>query len=56
MEHRMASRRSLTPSTEQCLVEIYLADKQIAICPVNTIGIAGLGIDSCPEALHSECF
>ena len=61
MEHRMASRRSLTPSTEQCLVEIYLADKQIAICPVNTIGIAGLGIaglgiDSCPETLHSGMF
>ena len=56
MEHRMASRRSLTPSTEQCLVEIYLADKQIAMCPVNNIGVAGLGIDSCPETLHSGMF
>jgi len=56
MEHRMASRRSLMPSTEQCLVEIYLADKQIAMCPVSNIGMAGLGIDSCPESLRSGMF
>jgi hypothetical protein len=56
MEHRMASRRTLMPSTEQCLVEIYLADKQIAMCPVSNIGMAGLGIESCPESLRSGMF
>lgn len=56
MEHRMGSRRSLMPSTEQCLVEIYLADKQIAKCPVNNIGMAGLGIERCPETLLSGMF
>ena len=50
MEHRMGSRRSLIPSTEQCLVEIYLADKQIPMCPVSNIGMAGLGMDRCPES------
>lgn len=56
MEHRLGSRRSLMPSTEQCLVEIYLADKQIAKCPVNNIGMAGLGIERCPEILRSGMF
>ena len=56
MEHRMASRRLLMPSTEECLVEIYLADKQIAVCPVNNIGMAGLGIEHCPEILRSGMF
>ena len=51
MEHRMASRRSLMSSTEECLVDIYLADKQIARCSVSNIGIAGLGIDGCPDSL-----
>ena len=52
----MGSRRSLIPSTEKCLVEIYLADKQIAMCPVNNIGMAGLGIEHCPEILRSGMF
>jgi hypothetical protein len=56
MEHRMGSRKSLMPSTEQCLVEIYLADKQIAMCPVSNIGVAGLGIERCPESLRSGMF
>ena len=56
MEHRMGSRRSLIPSTEQCLVEIYLADKQIAMCPVSNIGMAGLGIERCPESLRSGMY
>ena len=56
MEHRMASRRSLMSSTEECLVDIYLADKQIARCSVSNIGIAGLGIDGCPDSLSSGMF
>lgn len=63
MEHRMASRRYLMPSTEhrapnteQCLVEIYFADKQTPMCPVSNIGMAGLGMDSCPESPRSGMF
>ena len=70
MEHPMASRRYLmpstehrapstehrTPNTEQCLVEIYFADKQTPMCPVSNIGMAGLGMDSCPESPRSEMF
>lgn len=56
MEHRMASRRSLMPSMEQCLVDIYLAEELIARCPVSNIGIAGLGIVGCPDSLSSGMF
>ena len=56
MEHRMSSRRTLMPSMEQCLVDIYLADKLVARCPVSNIGIAGLGIVGCPDSLSSGMF
>ena len=56
MEHRMSSRRTLMPNMEQCLVDIYLADKLVARCPVSNIGIAGLGIVGCPDSLSSGMF
>jgi len=38
------------------LAEIYFADKQIPMCPVSNIGMAGLGMDRCPESLRSGMF
>ena len=55
-EHRAPSTEHRTPNTEQCLVEIYFADKQTPMCPVSNIGMAGLGMDSCPESPRSGMF
>lgn len=56
MEHRMGSRRSLTPNNKLCFAELYLAGTRIAICPVSNIGMTGLGIENCPDQLRSGMF
>lgn len=51
MEHRIGSRLSPRLSAE-----VYVADKKVGTFPVCNIGISGISLEKCQDALHSDMY